>query len=52
MFGYGFQYSKTDTGNAGKVIANAYEVRVLADGGVYENSQCLIRFLNRINIQG
>ena len=48
MYGYGFQYSKVDTGNPGKVIAQAYEVRVLADGGVYENNTCLVRFLNKM----
>ena len=52
MFGYGFQYSKVDTGNIGKELANAYQLRVTTDLGTYENNTCLVRFLNRINIQG
>jgi len=49
MYGYGFQYSKIDTGTPGQVIALAYKLRVIADGGVYENNTCLVRFLNNLN---
>ena len=49
MYGYGFQYSKIDTGTPGQVIALAYKLRVIADGGVYENNTCLVRFLNKIS---
>ena len=35
--------------DVGKALAAAYETRVLADGGVYENSTCLIAALNYLN---
>ena len=49
MYGYGFQYSKIDSGaNLGKIIFEAYQVRVIADGGVIENNSCTIDFLKSI----
>ena len=49
MYGYGFQYSTITGGDAqGQILFEAYKIRVIADGGVVENSKCVIRELNKL----
>ena len=49
MYGYGYQYGKIDSGvNLGKIIFEAYQIRVLAASGVVENNSCTIAFLNNL----
>ena len=50
MFGFGFGFGFKSYGvGVGKELALAYKLRVIADGGVYENNTCLVRFLNNLN---
>tara|TARA_R110000868_G_scaffold108761_1_gene296598 strand:- start:1186 stop:2301 length:1116 start_codon:yes stop_codon:yes gene_type:complete len=46
MYGYGYQYGTIKGGSIGATLAAAYKARVEADGGTYENANCLINFLN------
>jgi len=49
MYGYGFQYSTMTSGDSkGKILFEAYKIRVINDGGVVENRQCAIRELNKL----
>jgi len=50
MYGFGFGYGFKSYGvTIGEETALAYEVRVLADGGVVENLPCVTIALNRLN---
>ena len=50
MFGFGFGFGfKSYGADVGKALAAAYETRVIADGGIYENETCLIAALNYLN---
>ena len=50
MYGYGFGYGFKSYGvGIGKELAEAYEIRVLADGGVVENLSCVIAALNKLD---
>jgi len=50
MYGFGFGFGfKSYGADVGKALAAAYETRVIADGGTYENSTCLIAALNYLN---
>jgi hypothetical protein len=49
MIGFGVQYSAVKTFDSiGRILFEAYKLRVLADGGVVENRSCIIKSLNRI----
>ena len=49
MIGFGVQYSAIKTFDSiGRILFEAYKLRVLADGGVVENRNCIIKSLNRI----
>jgi len=49
MIGFGVQYSAVKTFDTiGRILFEAYKLRVLADGGVVENRSCIIKSLNRI----
>jgi len=49
MIGFGVQYSAIKTFDSiGRILFEAYKLRVLADGGVVENRSCIIKSLNRI----
>ena len=49
MIGFGIQYSAVKTFDTiGRILFEAYKLRVLADGGVVENRSCIIKSLNRI----
>lgn len=49
MIGFGVQYSAIKTFDTiGRILFEAYKLRVLADGGVVENRNCIIKSLNRI----
>ena len=48
MYGYGRQYGKIFGGSIGQTLADAYKVRVLVDGGTYENNICLVAFLTSL----
>lgn len=52
MYGYGYGYIGSiigpGGGGAGAALALAYESRVLADGGTYENNACLVNFLSSL----
>ena len=51
MFGFGFGFGFKSYGSAseGEILADAYKIRVEADGGTYENETCLIAALNYLN---
>jgi hypothetical protein len=40
---------KNAGGSVGEKLAKAYQKRVIADGGTYENEPCLVAALNRLN---
>jgi hypothetical protein len=49
MIGFGVQYSAIKTFDSiGRILFEAYKLRVLADGGVVENRSCVVKSLNRI----
>lgn len=49
MYGYGFQYSTITGGKSpGQIIFEAYKIRVIDDGGVVENKECVINKLNQL----
>jgi len=49
MIGFGVQYSAIKTFDSiGRILFEAYKLRVLTDGGVVENRNCIIKSLNRI----
>ena len=49
MIGFGVQYSAIKTFDTiGRILFEAYKLRVLADGGVVENRSCVVKSLNRI----
>lgn len=49
MIGFGVQYGSVKTFDSiGRILFEAYKLRVLADGGVVENRSCIIKSLNRI----
>lgn len=52
MFGFGFGFGFKSYGGApkseGQILADAYKVRVEADGGVYENNDCVVSFLDNL----
>jgi len=50
MFGYGFKLGIANglISGIGKKLAKAYKTRVIADGGTYENDDCLVAELNRL----
>jgi len=49
MIGFGVQYSAIKTFDSiGRILFEAYKIRVLADGGVVENRSCVVKSLNRI----
>jgi len=49
MIGFGSQYGAIKTFDSiGRILFEAYKLRVLADGGVVENRSCIINNLNRI----
>jgi hypothetical protein len=49
MIGFGVQYSAIKTFDSiGRILFEAYKLRVLSDGGVVENRSCIIKNLNRI----
>ena len=50
MYGFGFGFGfKSYGADVGKALAAAYETRVIADGGTYENGPCLIAALNYLD---
>ena len=48
-FGFGFGFKSYGSTNEGEILADAYKIRVLADGGTYENGTCLIAALNDLD---
>ena len=50
MFGFrfGFGFKNYGTKSEGEKLAEAYKTRVEADGGTYENNDCLIASLDRL----
>ena len=51
MFGFrfGFGFKSYGTTSKGEKLAQAYKTRVEADGGVYENNDCLVAALNNLD---
>lgn len=50
MYGYGYQYTKLVRlgGVPSSQLFDDYVIRVEADGGIIENVNCTIRFINSI----
>ena len=48
-FGFGFGFKSYGTKSEGEKLAEAYKARVEADGGMYENNDCLIAALNNLD---
>ena len=40
---------RTEQRGVGQQLADAYEIRVIADGGIYENNDCLVAALNNLD---